>query len=284
MKNKINLNEFYDESFFTKFITKDCNYYIKDEKGNDKLLFCLKKNALDAKKWTDMIDQVHDDKILRSANRNIDRCNYRIKKVLSGVVGYFDKIPRDWKRELPFFWGGRQTRYTREKKKDFQEIVKITKLVDDVYKETCPEFYKKHKKESKKIIPELKIGKTVFTTCSINKNLRVSAHRDKGDLNEVLSCLLCLGRNFKGCKLGFPEHKLAVNLEPGDLLLMNSHEIHCNTALKLNKENSVRYSLVFSTRKNMHKMKNKVRMNMVADDIYLSDEDFARYKKLFGKK
>lgn len=276
---KTKLNEFYDESFFTKFIKADCDYYIKDKDGNKKLLFSLKKNAIDAKKWTNTIEPVYHKNLLQSNNRNIESCKDRKKQSLSGIVGYYDKIPTEWKRELPFFWAGRQTKYTRQKKKDFEKIIEIAKLVEDVYKKTCPDFYKVHKKESEKIIPELKISKTVFTTCTINKNLRVSAHRDKGDLNGVLSCLLCLGRNFKGCKLGFPEHKISINLEPGDLLFMDSHEIHCNTPLQLKEENSVRYSLVFYTRKNMHKMKNKIRINMVYDDIYLSDEDFARYKK-----
>ena len=51
--------------------------------------------------------------------------------------------------------------------------------MEHIYKQSFPDFFSNHQKESSKIIPELKIGKTVFTTCTLNKNLRTSAHRDK---------------------------------------------------------------------------------------------------------
>ena len=197
-----------------------------------------------------------------------------------GIIGYFNMIPPKWKSELPFNWVGRKTRYTRQRKQNFNEIKKIATLVQNIYEETFPEIFIQHTKESSKIIPELKIGNTVFTTCTLNKNLRTSAHRDKGDLDNVLSCLLCLGQNFSGCYLGFPDYKVAVKLQPGDLILMNSKELHCNTELNLKNKNSSRYTLVFYTRNNMGKLKNKVRMKMVSDDVYLSDKDFERYKKL----
>lgn len=272
--------KFYDESFFSKSISEDCEYYIKDKNGDQKLLFCLKKNVIDKEKWTEIMKQIYHKNLLQSNNRNIESSNDRKKQSLSGIVGYYDKIPLEWKRELPFYWAGRQTKYTRTKKKDFEKVKKLATLVEKMYKQTFPDIYKNHKIESSKIIPELKIGKTVFTTCTMNKNLRTSAHRDKGDLDDVLSCLLCLGENFTGCKLGFPEHKVIVDVQPGDLIFMNSKEIHCNTELNLKNKQSVRYSIIFYTRKNMYKLKNKVTMKMVSDDIYLSDEDFKRYKQL----
>ena len=283
---KTKLYEFYDESFFTKFINKDCDYYIKDDDGNNKLLFSLKKNTIDPKKWTKVMDKIYVKNILHSNNRIIESSNEssndkKQDHSLSGIIGYYNMIPPRWKTELPFNWAGRKTRYTREKEQNYNEIKKIATLVQKNYKEAFPNIFAEHKKKSSKIIPELKIGKTVFTTCTFNKNLRTSAHKDKGDLENVLSCLLCLGQNFTGCYLGFPKYKVAVKLQPGDLILMNSREFHCNTELNLNEKNSVRYTLVFYTRKNMEELKNKVRMKIVSDDVvYLSDKDFKRYKKL----
>ena len=275
-------NKFYDKAYFNKTINRNCDYYIKDKNGNKKLLFSLKKNAIDKKLWSDLIEKIYDKNILQSSNRIIESSNKK-EISLSGIIGYFNLIPPKWKSELPFNWAGRQTRYTRERAKNFEEIKKIAALVQNIYKKSFPDIFLHHKKESLKIIPELKIGQTVFTTCTLNKNLRTSAHRDKGDLSNVLSCLLCLGQKFQGCNLGFPEHKVCVNLQPGDLILMNSKELHCNTELNLEDQLSARYTLVFYTRNNMQQLKNKVRLKMMSDDVYLSDKDYIRYKKLNKK-
>lgn len=275
-------NQFYDKSHFKKIINKSYDYYIKDKDGNKQLLFSFKKNAIDKKLWNDVIDKIYDKNILHSSNRTIETCDEK-KESLSGIIGYFNTIPSTWKAELPFKWAGRRTKYTRLKEKNFKEIIKIAELVEHIYKQSFPDFFSNHQKESSKIIPELKIGKTVFTTCTLNKNLRTSAHRDKGDLENVLSCLLCLGRNFTGCYLGFPDYKVCVKLQPGDLILMNSKEVHCNTELNLKTQQSARYSLVFYTRHNMEQFKNKVRVNTVSDDVYLNDKDYIRYQQLQKK-
>lgn len=285
----------FGESYFTKTINKDCEYYIKDKNGNTKLLFCLKKNALDKNLWSDTIHEIYDENILISNNRNItssaqrqqitSSCPGKTKKMFctSGIVGYYDKIPEGWKKDIPFYWGGRQTRYTRDKPEQFKKIEKMASLVEKIYKKSCPDFYKKHKKESDKILPEFKIGKTVFTTGTVNKNTRSIAHRDKSDLEGVLSCLICLGKNFK-CKLGFPEYKVAVNLQAGDLILMDSKEIHCNTELHLKKEDSFRYTVVFYTKASMHRFKHKVQVKKGSSDyVYLDDTDHKRYKKITSK-
>lgn len=275
-------DKFYDKAYFNKTINRNCDYYIKDKDGNNQLVFSFKKNAIDKKIWNDVIEKIYDKNILHSSNRKIETSDEK-KESLSGIIGYFNTIPSTWKAELPFKWAGRKTKYTRLKKKNFKEIVKIAELVQNIYKQSFPDIFSHHQKESSKIIPDLKIGNTVFTTCTLNKDLRTSAHRDKGDLSDVLSCILCLGKGFTGGYLGFPEYKVCVKLQPGDLILMNSKELHSNTELILKTQESVRYSLVFYTRHNMGQFKNKVRVNTVSDYVYLNDKDYIRYKQLQKK-
>ena len=148
-------NKFYDKSHFNKIINKSYDYYIKDKDGNKQLLFSFKKNAIDKKLWNDVIDKIYDKNIYIQA---IGRLRHAMKKEsLSGIIGYFNTIPSTWKAELPFKWAGRRTKYTRLKEKNFKEIIKIAELVEHIYKQSFPDFFSNHQKESSKIIPQLKI-------------------------------------------------------------------------------------------------------------------------------
>jgi hypothetical protein len=98
---------------------------------------------------------------------------------------------------------------------------------------------------------------TVFTTLTVNKSFRTACHYDAGDLDDGLSNLLVLGDGeYTGGYLVFPQYRIAVNVRPGDLLLVNNHEIiHGNTEIKLNHENAERISLVVYFREAMLELK-----------------------------
>jgi hypothetical protein len=46
-----------------------------------------------------------------------------------------------------------------------------------------------------------------------------------------LGNLIVVGRDFTGGYLGFPEFKVLIKIEPGDFLLMDVHQYHCNTPI-----------------------------------------------------
>jgi hypothetical protein len=93
----------------------------------------------------------------------------------------------------------------------------------------------------------------VFTTITVNKSFRTAAHRDAGDFQDGMSNLLTLGDGeYTGGYLIFPEYRVAVDVRPGDLLLVNNHEIiHGNTEIKLNFPEAERVSLVCYLREKM---------------------------------
>jgi hypothetical protein len=97
----------------------------------------------------------------------------------------------------------------------------------------------------------------VFTTVTVNKSFRTAAHRDAGDLDSGLSNLLVVGSgDYTGGYLIFPEYRVAVNVRPGDLLLVNNHEIiHANTPIVLNNPQAERISLVCYFREKMLELK-----------------------------
>lgn len=94
----------------------------------------------------------------------------------------------------------------------------------------------------------------MFTTITVNKTFRTAAHRDAGDFSNGLSNLLVLSNNgnYSGGYLILPEVRVAVNVRPGDLLLVNNHEyIHGNTPIELHDETAERISLVCYLREKM---------------------------------
>jgi hypothetical protein len=121
-------------------------------------------------------------------------------------------------------------------------------VVSKYYEELAPEQYRLQLEESLK--SPYRISETPFTTVTINYNWRTACHKDSGDFDKGLGNLVVIGENFKGSYLGFPQYKIAVKVDPGDLVIMNVHEWHCNTELEL-EENSVRLSLVCYLRSDM---------------------------------
>jgi len=81
---------------------------------------------------------------------------------------------------------------------------------------------------------------TAFTTITVNKNFRTAYHTDKGDLREGFSCLTTLGR-FKGGLLVLPRYRVAFNVKPGSVLMMDAHEFHGNTQITGERITAVLY-------------------------------------------
>jgi hypothetical protein len=127
-----------------------------------------------------------------------------------------------------------------------------------LFKRFAPREYRCQKKEYSKIHPDLKIPKTVFTTVTSNYNWRTACHRDSGDYSGGLGNLIVVGKDFTGGYLGFPEFKVLIKIEPGDFLLMDSHQWHCNTPIN---GKGHRLSFVMYIREDMSKCKNKVNID-----------------------
>lgn len=110
----------------------------------------------------------------------------------------------------------------------------------------------------------MSVSNTVFTTITTNYNWRTATHEDRGDFEGGLGNLVVTGdEKWTGGYLGFPEFRLAINLRKGDFLLMDVHQWHCNTPLKLN--GGFRLSFVCYARKNMQFCTEK---KVVDGDVY----------------
>ena len=169
----------------------------------------------------------------------------------SNIAGFYDRPIR---QHMKHFKGSRvvcrSTAFTLKEGSLWNKSYPFLKQVSDCYKKYGGEYYEKQKEEYDCIRDELKIKDTVFTTITTNLDFRTACHVDKGDYSKGLG-VLCFVGSFKGGYVGFPEYKVCLKCEEGDLLLCNVHEYHCNTEIDLNY--SYRLSFVFYIREDMKK-------------------------------
>lgn len=198
--------------------------------------------------WADEVNKLKRNEQRQAATevatKWISYTNYA-KSVYSGVAGWYDRYPR-----IPF---GRATSYTRDNPEKFALAYPFLQHLNKGYKELMPWRHGNQQKAADKLDSRYLVPGTVFTTITVNKSFRTAAHRDAGDFQDGISNLLTLGDGeYTGGYLIFPEYRVAVDVRPGDLLLVNNHEIiHGNTEIKLNNPDAERISIVCYFREKM---------------------------------
>jgi hypothetical protein len=171
--------------------------------------------------------------------------------VNSGIAGWFDRYPR-----IPY---GRATSYTANSFDKFKMSYPFLQSLSRGFKDLLPQRFTAQMQAASKVDSAFLVPETPFTTITVNKTFRTAAHYDAGDLNTGLSNLLTLSNdgNYTGGYLIAPEYRVAVNVRPGDLLLINNHEVmHGNTPIEC-AEGSERISLVVYFREKMLELGSK---------------------------
>lgn len=143
------------------------------------------------------------------------------RSVDSAIIGAFDRSPR--------FNYCRLTAWTGKETEAWTELFPFLKEIARLLEENVPDRYANQMREAQRTAPEWVIPGTPFTTVTVNNTYATGVHTDKGDLNEGFSTITALRRGeFNGGTLCFPEYRLGVDLQDGDLLLMDAHEWHGN--------------------------------------------------------
>lgn len=179
------------------------------------------------------------------SNTLISKTTYA-NSVFSGIAGSFDRYPR-----IPYL---RHTSYTKTNydvyKKSFPFLQKLSKG----FEELLPRRFNYQKSFCDKIDSEYVVPGTVFTTLTVNKTFRTAAHLDAGDLGNGFSNLSVVTNgiaDYTGGLLVLPEYRIAINIRPGDLLLIANHTaIHGNTPIHV-EEGGERISIVAYFREGM---------------------------------
>lgn len=156
--------------------------------------------------------------------------------VHSGIAGWFDRYPR-----IPY---GRATSFTENNPELFAKSFPYLQTLSNKFAELLPVRHGRQQAFTDKIDSNYVVPGTCYTTITVNKTFQTACHRDAGDLTEGFSNITCLSKDgtktWEGCLFVLPEFRVALELHPGDLLLVNNHEgMHGNTQLTSGERVSV---------------------------------------------
>jgi hypothetical protein len=143
------------------------------------------------------------------------------KGVRADVLGYLDPTPRIRKCRL--------SGWSLNKPEVLKGVMPLVHEVDDVFRSWIPDRYAAQLAVVHQV-PGWYLHGTAFTTITVNKNFRTAYHTDRGDLKAGFSTLTTLGK-FSGGLLVIPRYRVAFNIQPGSVLMMDAHEFHGNTQI-----------------------------------------------------
>jgi hypothetical protein len=215
----------------------------------------VKKDGFDFEIWVNETAKLSPAEMKDEANRVATKyicATTYANGVMSGIAGWYDRYPR-----IPY---GRATSYTQREPEKFAMAYPFLQTLAKGFKDLLPWRYNNQMEAAQKLDPAYLVPGTPFTTITVNKTFRTAAHYDAGDLTSGLSNLLVLSNNgnYTGGYLIAPEYRVAVNVRPGDLLLINNHEVmHGNTPIVLGDEQAERVSLVCYFREKMLELGSK---------------------------
>jgi hypothetical protein len=215
----------------------------------------VKKDNFVFEDWVESTKKLPESEMIAEADRVVKRyvcATTYANGVMSGIAGWYDRYPR-----IPF---GRATSYTAREPEKFAMAYPFLQTLAKGFKDMLPWRYNNQMEAAQKLDPRFLVPETPFTTITVNKTFRTAAHYDAGDLTSGLSNLLVLSNNgnYSGGYLIAPEYRVAVNVRPGDLLLINNHEVmHGNTPIVLNDDEAERISLVCYFREKMLELGSK---------------------------
>lgn len=240
-RNIVKHGEYFDR--FDRIIQNDCDCYI-----DGKILFKFRKNAI-SNTLTDSATYTfkrHAQKInkqrgkaagLHSNGRAVNDKSSR--ETRSNIVGFFDKPTIQDKKKLKSSLGYvpniycRQTAFTRDNLESFTDSIPFFNRINELYNQLAPDEYNRQLEHTKLVDPQYIIGDTVFSTVTCNYNWQTACHIDAGDYIFGLGNLIVTGDdNYTGGYIGFPEWGICIDARCGDFLLMDVHQIHCNTPIE----------------------------------------------------
>jgi hypothetical protein len=193
------------------------------------------------------VDGISDSRAYASGSQPAVRVRQHVyRSVPSSIIGSIG--PHSGGR-YPYC---RQTAWTGRNTEQFQELYPLFETIAGFMKEHVQHRYEIQMERVLRTHPHWRIGQTPYTTMTVNNTYPTGVHQDAGDLAEGFSCLMCIRRgNYAGGYLTFPEYRIAVNMQDGDLLLMDAHQWHGNTNIVKLDGDAERISLVLYYRTKM---------------------------------
>lgn len=142
----------------------------------------------------------------------------------SDILGYFDKRPRQ-----PFC---RPTAWSLYRSDIFEISRPLVKEVEYVNEHELPHHWQRQHDFMRDVSQDFKYENSIFSTVTVNLNVRCAYHTDDGDFRGGMGNLvvLDLAEDQSGI-LVMPRERVAFLVRPTDCLLMNVHHMHGNLPL-----------------------------------------------------
>lgn len=133
-------------------------------------------------------------------------------------------------------------------------LMEYADKVSRYYLQFNAELYQRHAQMTDQVLPEYKIGSSVFTSGIVNKNNPLKYHFDKGNFKDVWSNMLVFKHKVQGGHLSVPEFDLGFELKDNSLLMFDGQNLlHGVTPIKMYAPDSHRYSVVYYALREMWK-------------------------------
>lgn len=127
----------------------------------------------------------------------------------------------------------------------FQGGRPFVEYIDAKYKELCPEHHKRQLKTANETNANYVLWDTAFSTITVNKNFRTRIHQDAGDHPEGFGNLFVYREgDWTGGYFTLPEWGIGVDMRNQDMLFVDVHRLHGNSAWTLDPEKDLRISFV----------------------------------------
>lgn len=172
----------------------------------------------------------------------------RAALVRSTSVGFLDRSPR-----IPYC---RQTAYSTQYPEKWGAALPFIQHVSALFQQTIPDRYAAQLHAAKSTHPAFVIPATAFTTITVNNTVAGAFHTDKGDFKPGFGAMVVFRRgHYRGAEFVFPKYGIGADLQHGDIIFFDPHEVHGNIPFHDTKgreaEDYVRISMVFYFRQRM---------------------------------
>jgi Oxygenase domain of the 2OGFeDO superfamily len=186
-----------------------------------------------------------DGSLSRSTSMHDPVTGVQLPPVLSSIVGFFDRQGG----RFPFC---RENAFVGKEPEKWKTLLPMVDRVAELFAQEMPTRYGKQQALAEKTHPAFRIGKTPFTTLTVNNNVAGAIHQDKGDYKDGFGIISCVRRGiYQGGWLVFPEYEVAADLQDGDVIFFNSHDWHGVTPFHDTQAGYERISIVYYFRTKM---------------------------------
>lgn len=164
----------------------------------------------------------------------------------SRIFGY---SPRNMIRNAPC----KATSLAEESPKEHEEIINCAEIAAFYYRRYAPVQADKHQYMTDNyVLPEYRLGTSMFTSGIVNENNPLMYHFDSGNYPKVWSAMFAFKKDIDGGHLCVPEIDLKFKTGDGSLILFDGQGLmHGVTSIKKLSNKAKRYTIVYYSLKNM---------------------------------